>query len=571
MDRRVRIALLSLIVLALCVVSTASFLISPPEVYAGVAAQNTCIGGGIVTVTGVDPASIWNTSATTIMVFGTGFDAGAVVVLEGYSALTTTTVDATLLKAEVPAGIPGSRNGKRYDVTVYNETNPQTDCNTLPNGLRVYTKSTPGPTDTPEPTGTPVPTDFVRPSLIVQSYGASSTVLSPGQDIDFEMTLQNLGQVKATNIIVTFLSGDLIPRVTGGVHSIPDLSPQQSYRFFQPLRVDSSLWDYEAILEVEASYTDQYGNDYFETFDLSFPVYLAASTATPTATLSVRPDVIIEAYETEPDMLTAGNTLQLDLDVVNVSPEMARQIIIRLNLTDTSLETLAPLSSSNERYIDQLDTGARTRVTYNLAVNGDAEAGLVPVEFEISYIDNYNVQYTETETISLRIDTIPLFYISLFNPVPDVINVGDSFEIPIQVINIGQHSINVNTVEVISDQLEITDGLLFIGELDSGTSGSLVAQAKALEPGAATVEVHVNYLDAFQQPRVYIQDLTFEVQGETAQEAQAEAESMGGANQQWGAAQEMTVWQRIKQALLGFFGLAVQSQGGGARGMMPGG
>ena len=55
---------------------------------------------------------------------------------------------------------------RSYDVQV---VNPNAATAVLRGGLAVVLPA--GPTDTPEPTATAAPTDFIRPLLVVQSYG----------------------------------------------------------------------------------------------------------------------------------------------------------------------------------------------------------------------------------------------------------------------------------------------------------------------------------------------------------------------------------------------------------------
>ncbi len=297
---------------------------------------------------------------------------------------------------------------------------------------------------------------------------------------------------------------------------------------------------------------------------------MPANTPTPTPTLSVRSDVVIDSYTTAPDALTPGAAFQLTLSISNVSPLNARQVAISLNLTQTGSGTLAPMTSSNVRYIDALAPGDKTTVTYSLTIDGSAAAGLVPVAFDLSYMDDQNQQYNDTQTISLRIDTDPLFYISFFTSLPSVITVGDTFDLPVQVINIGPDTINVNTIELTSDQLTITNGSTFIGSLDSGTSGAITAQATATMAGTVALTVNVNYLDAFQQPQTYTKDITIDVQGSpTPQPSLSGSSGTAGLGSQ--TVGQTTVLQRIWRALLGFFGLGVESptQGGGA--VQPGG
>lgn len=574
MNKRIRHSLLVSFLVTLCLLAAATNF-AVPSAQAAVDAQTTCSGGGSVSVTGVDPTHFSNANPTTLTVVGTGFANGAVAVLSGYSSLQTTFISDTLLQAVVPAGVPAEYNGRTHDVMVYNPTDPNVNCAVLGGAVTIVK---PIPDNTPEPTGTPAPTNFVRPTITVLSYGASSEVLSPGDNIDFEVTLQNLGSSTATNITATFVAGDLIPRTTGGVVAVPDLDAGATYRFFQPLRVDSDLGDEEAILNVRVSYTDQYGKAYEESFDLSFEAYqYNYSTPTPTPTLSVRPDIIIDSYATDPEKITAGDTIELSANLVNVSPETARQVSISLNIggeagTPTASDTLAPLTSSNARYIDELAPGESTTVTYTLAVSGDASAGLVPVNFNLSYIDNYNVTYDETESLSLRVESVPHFHIGLFEPIPQPVMVGDTFELPIEVINIGENRVNVSSVEVTSDALDITDGSIYLGPLDGGTSGTIVPQAEALEAGPAEYTVTIYYLDNFQQSQTLVETLTIEVEGDdTAPSDDSDGDSSNsrpdrnnGQNGDEAADGEMSFGQRIWRAVLGFLGVGTEATDMGA-------
>ncbi|MCZ7669857.1 MAG: hypothetical protein M5U34_23100 [Chloroflexi bacterium] len=87
----------------------------------------------------------WSSPAATL-------STGAVVVLEGYGALATTTVSPNLLRAILLAGTPP----RSYTVTVIN---PDAQAASLPNALTVT--APPGLTSTPEPTHTPAPTALV--------------------------------------------------------------------------------------------------------------------------------------------------------------------------------------------------------------------------------------------------------------------------------------------------------------------------------------------------------------------------------------------------------------------------
>ena len=200
------------------------------------------------TLTEVQPNTITGGIPTELVITGNGFVTGAVVILDGYGALTTVFVSANVLRATVSSDVPAAV----YDLTV---VNPDATSATLPGALTVLNH--PGPTNTPLATGTPAPTTFVRPLLTVQSYGASSSEIVPGENLDFEMTLINSGQIAATNVIVSFEAGDFTPRTTGGVVAIGALNPSETNRFWQPLAASRSLAGNSiATLPVKVTYTD---------------------------------------------------------------------------------------------------------------------------------------------------------------------------------------------------------------------------------------------------------------------------------------------------------------------------
>ena len=561
----------TLLILFVLIITAVSLngLVSPPPALAQNCPDNN---PSLPEICRVRPNEVYNDVASTLTVIGNDF-VDAVVILEGYSTLQTTAVgtDNDVLTAVIPPGVPAGT----YNVRVVNATGHTTVRNNAVTVLDAL-DITPEATNTPAPTSTPLPTDFIRPIVTILSYGASSPILYPGQEIDTEMTLQNNGAIDARNVRVNWVEGgNLIPRDTGGVRALGDMTPGATIRFFQPFRVDSNLIGYEVVETVQITYTDQYGNEYSETSEISFDARQPVDTPTPTptltptATLSVRPQLIVEGYTTTVDPLVPGAIFNLDAMLVNVSGEVARQAVVTLNVPDTSLNALAPLSSSNVRYIEEMAPGERVALSYNMAVSGTAEGGLIPVQFNLSYIDNFNVQHDETETISLVINAQPLVQIGFFDQLPDLILVGDFFDLPVEVINIGTQQINISTISITSDRLDLTDASLYVGPLDGGTSASLVPTAEALQAGTVEITVTINYLDSFQQPQVVTEVLTVEVEAipldalpDEGDESEPERGGLFGrprANNGTDAAEEdLSLGQRIWRGFLGFLGLGTR-------------
>jgi uncharacterized repeat protein (TIGR01451 family) len=360
----------------------------------------------------------------TLLIDGTGYvDPVRVEIAGSGYGLLDATIGGSGISLVLPAHFPAGT----YNVVVHNGDGT---AGTATNMLTVLSPTPTWPvpataistaTPTRVPTGTPEPTTYLRPLLTVKSYGASSTVLSPGQDIDFEMTLENTGATGAQNIVVTFVPADLIPRVTGGVIAVGNLAPGDAARFWQPLTVKSGLGSGVAILNVQVEYTDEQGTKYTASFDLSFRVKAAGAsstatptpTPTPTPTLNVRPQIIIESYSIDPNPLYPGAMAQLQLELVNVSGEAARQVVTSLEFTADNLAVLVP-QSSNRQFTEHLDPGERATLSYDLAVAGGAGAGLIPISVLVSYWDNQNNAYQDTNTIGLRVEIHPAFLVTLY-------------------------------------------------------------------------------------------------------------------------------------------------------------
>lgn len=547
----------------------------------------------------VQPASVSNASTTELVVTGTGFVDGAAVVIEGYGALATTFVSAQMLRAELPAGVPAGV----YTVRV---VNPDASTAALPNALTVTNPpATPLPdvTATPEPTSTPQPTAFLRPVIVVASYGASSAEITPGSDLDFEMTLTNAGQATATNIIATFPAGDFVARATGGVRAIGTLGSGDSSRFWQPLSASRDLAGRSTgVLEVQVSYTDVNGTAYNETFALTFPVVRTASggaaptatstpTPTPTATSGppLRPQLLIADYETDLEALEPGAQFELTLNVRNQGSADARGIVLIVGGGTVSsgsiggtpepgggvsgsggeFGTFAPVGSSNVRSLGDLSRSQGLEASVQLIVNGTAEPGAYPVVVSFAYTDSGGNSYKDEQVITLLVYNPPQVEINFYvEPMP--LTAGQPGPLPLQLTNTGKNTVIFGNFSVTAEGAQMSNNNIFVGSLEPGGTFPLDAVAFPEQPGTLLLEVGVAYTDDFNQPQVITKTLELEVmpmpelppEGEPGMEGEMPPEMIPEAPESWRS--------KLWRFLLGMVGLSsgpTTPEGGG--GMMP--
>lgn len=487
---------------------------------------------GPLTITSVQPGTLINDTAVELIVTGSGFVDGSVVVINNFGGLETFFVSQSVLRANVPPGLPPGR----YGVSV---VNPDATTAEMPEALRIILPL--GPTDTPEPSSTPPPTAFVRPLLVVSSYGASAPMITPGQNLDFEMTIANAGQATATNVLATFTSGDFVARETGGVRALGTLAPGQTARFWQPLFASAELrGQTTAVLKVTATYTDVNGQSYDSAFELTFPVVPtssggAAATATPTPTTTPtpgprqRPQLLVTSNTTDPEQLQPGNQFTLFMTVENMGQANARNVTLILgggsgggSTTDGTPEPgglsgaggtfteFAPIGSSNVSTIGDMAVGDSRAVAQQLIVNTTTKPGAYPVKVSFVYTDEKGVGYVDDQVITLLVYQTPQVEMGFYTAPPPLF-AGQQGSLPLQLVNTGRNSVVFGNFSVTAENSDLINNAIFVGALEPGGFFPLDALITPFEAGPLDLLLSVNYTDDFSRPAVITQTLTVEV------------------------------------------------------------
>jgi uncharacterized repeat protein (TIGR01451 family) len=555
---------------------------------------------GPLRISGVQPTSVVNDVDVEIVVTGGGFRNGAVVVLNGFGGLLTTFVSESVLRAFVPAGVPADY----YAVQV---VNPDAATAELARGLSVIAPA--APDATPDASRTPEPTAFVRPLLVVASYGASAPLITPGQNLDFEMTLTNAGQATATNVLATFVSGDFVPRDTGGVRALGTLAPGEANRFWQPLFATADLrGKTTAVLQVNATYTDVNGQSYETTFELTFPVVPtagegAAATATPTPTPTVtptagprlRPQLLVTSNETDPAKLEPGRQFVLTITVANEGEANARNVSMILGGGSTSggssdgtpeagglsgaggeFSQFAPIGSSNVSRLGDLAVGQSKQAAQQLVVNTSTKPGAYPLKVSFVYTDNAGGNFVDDQVITLLVFQEPQVEMGFYTP-PGPFFVGQPGGLPLQLVNTGRSSAVFGNYTVNAPEGELSNNTVFVGALDPGGFFPLDALIIPAAAGPLDLELSVSYTDDFNQPASIDQTVTIEVmEGEDMMPEDPgmdpglgpEMGPDGGGGLPDGGAPE-SLAQKVWRFILGLFGFSSAPPGGQAPEGMP--
>ncbi len=377
-----------------------------------------------------------------------------------------------------------------------------------------------------------------RPQLVIESARTAPAVLRPGDGFSLTLQMANRGNRTATQVAVGAASADLaVPASGSNVVAIEHVGINQVVTATLPLVLGDVTQAGRLSLDIALDYADYNGGSYSDRQSVG----LETSTA-----LADLPQLIVASYRTTPEDPAPGDTLTLTLEVSNVGGGEAQRLTLTLGGEGGSgLEPFAPLDSGNVKFLPRLPAGDTVEVTQRFVVDGGAEAGAYRLPMTLAFDDDRGTRHSDSQLISLLVRRRPHLQIGFYRPM-EMATVDVPFELPVEVTNIGRTLVNVSILEVTSQQLEISEGSVYLGPLDGGTSGSLEATAVAQAGGSAKVLVTVHYLDDFEQPQVVTQTLTVEV------EAPVETPSEDGEEPQ---EQEAGFWNKALRFLRGLLGL----------------
>ncbi|MCC6298964.1 MAG: IPT/TIG domain-containing protein [Anaerolineales bacterium] len=467
-------------------------------------------------IASVEPAQVVNNADTTITVTGSGFISGAWVELNG-APLTTNFVSDSELTATVPAGFVDGC----HPVSVVNGVGDTTSW--------VYCLTVESPS--PPPTAPPVSPPFARPQLVVNSTTTKGKVQTNGE-FKLNINLENAGSSTAYSVQAVLSSSDLVPLKNGGVSALGGMNPGENVGLVQNFLVSGQIWGQQIIVfDLTLTYYDAQGASYSDKFTLSITATggvssgVAAATATPTGVKSSQ--LVITGYSTDIDPLQPGEKFSLKLTLQNVGNAKAQRItmIVGGGSSGTSGGTpqpggvsggggdfanFAPVGASNVQSLGDLNPGDKTEALQNLVVNVSTNPGAYPMRITFSYLNDKNEVIEDEQVITLLVYSLPNLDVSFYQP-PGEFFTGQPGALPIQIVNVGRRSAVLGNVKIESEGGFIENGVGLVGSLDVGGFFTIDSMFTPDQPGTNQINVTVDYVDDFNQPRTFTKTIEVEV------------------------------------------------------------
>jgi hypothetical protein len=374
-----------------------------------------------------------------------------------------------------------------------------------------------------------------RPLIVIESYYLDVDAVKPGHNFKLLLSIKNMGQSTARNLIFTFTGTDFLPQETGGVKAVDPLDAGKTRTVEQPLLATTDLWGASTgTVNVALSYTGPGGETYSSSFVVTINVvgWVGAantSTPTPTATTMPRAQLGIMAYHTDVDPLQPGSIFTLEMDVRNLGNGDAKGVSMILgggssggaNAEGTpqpggisgsgaDLSTFAPIESSNVQFLGDIATGATTRTSQKLIVNVSANPGAYALKLSFVYLDAKGNRQVDDQVITLLIFQLPLVEASFYrDPGPVMANQPNT--LPIQVVNLGRKLVILGNMTVSAENAQLSNNTMLIGTLDVGGYFPLDVTFIPSAPGQVDLHIKINYTDDFNQLRQIDQVISVDV------------------------------------------------------------
>jgi hypothetical protein len=468
----------------------------------------------------VVPAQVVNDVSTTITVNGSGFSAGSAVVLLNGSALSTTVVNDAVLTAVVPARFAAGCHTVVVSNGVAGDPDATWSC------LDVV-----APTPTPPPTSTTVPLPFVRPQLVVKATTTKGAVQT-SQEFKLNVAVQNDGTSAAYSVQAVLSSTDLVPLKNGGVSVLGTLNAGEQSAVVQTFLVNTSIYGQTiVVVDLTLTYYDDKGTSFSDKFTLTITASggvsggVAAATSTPTGVKSSQ--LVISGYSSDVELLQPGDTFTIAMTVQNVGNAKAQRVtmIVGGGSGGTSGGTpqpggvsggsgdfanFAPVGASNVQSLGDLNAGDHTEAKQQLIVNVSTNPGAYPMKVTFSYLNDKNEVINDEQVITLLVYSLPNLDISFYRP-PDQFLQGQSGVLPIQVVNLGRRTSVLGALKVSAANGLIENGTSLVGSLDAGGYFTIDSFFTPDQAGTNTLEVTIDYLDDFNQPRTITRTVEVEV------------------------------------------------------------
>lgn len=353
------------------------------------------------------------------------------------------------------------------------------------------------------------------PQLVIENVTTQPATVAAGQPFTLTLRIRNPGTGMARRALLTVGGADeknFAPTTGSNVVSVGDIGIGQTKDVSLALVADADTQAGLHTLGLELSFINWGDEKFTSAQNVALTVAGVAGAA-----LTPQPQAlpIIESYTSDPTRPNPGQTLDLRLHIRNVGSQPVQNLTIDFGTAattsgTTSTTVFAPVGTGNVRYLPVVGVGETIPLDMQFIVNGSASAGTYVVPIEMTYDGPDDKPVERTEQITLLVSVPPQLRIDYYQPVGQPLP-NTPFDVSVEVINQGRSTVDIGTVDLTGEGLDIENGSGYVGPLEASQSGTVDAQMTASTGGSYSILVTVHYVDDFFQNQVVTETLPLEV------------------------------------------------------------
>lgn len=221
------------------------------------------------------------------------------------------------------------------------------------------------------------------------------------------------------------------------------------------------------------------------------------------------PRVIVTGFETNPPEVHAGESFVLTLHLKNTSTatsvnNMIFEIVAAVEGKDedTTYAAFLPTAGSSTIFVDKMPKDGTRDIQIELEAKADLTQKPYALDVNMSYEDEHVNAYTSKSSVSIPVKQDARVDISEPEVMPQSIDVGSESNIMFSIYNMGKTKLY--NVQVKTESETLSGGDAFVGNLDSGATGSVdiyvTGQSATMDDGK--VKILISYEDETGAPTV---------------------------------------------------------------------
>ena len=214
------------------------------------------------------------------------------------------------------------------------------------------------------------------------------------------------------------------------------------------------------------------------------------------------PRVIVTGFETNPQDVHAGESFMLTLHLKNTSTatsvnNMIFEIVAAVegDDKDTTYAAFLPTAGSSTIFVDRIEKNGTKDIQIEMEAKADLTQKPYAVDVNMSYEGEHVNAYTNKTSVSIPVKQEARVDLSEPEVMPSSIEVGSEANIMFNIYNMGKTKLY--NVQVKTESDTVSGGDAFIGNLDSGATGSadlyVTGQSATMDEGL--IKLLVSYED----------------------------------------------------------------------------